>query len=159
MGWVIFIGIILIAIVWGSIEYHNDQVRELNRFNNNAVILVTYDEFVRYYMVCPAKWGLFGNEAKYYAGNYTDYKIGFKTFKDYQMYQDNLDKLHLSEKREKLLKYIKQDIETYLEKTHQDVQQEIEKIKLTMQKDADGKQDIDATILSFGNDYTFKKVD
>lgn len=151
MGWAFFGVIILIAIVSAIMDYRNNQTKKLEWFNNNAVVLVTYDEFVRYYMVCPEKWGLFGNQAKYYVGNYTNYKIGFKTFKDYQMYQDNISNLRLNEKREKFLKYIKQDIETYLEKTHQEVQQEIENIKLTMQKTAEGNQDIDATFLSFMN--------
>ena len=148
-GVVLIIGLVILMILSSVVECSNDKESSLRYVNIGSVVLVTYDELVRYYMVCPEKWSLYDGGVRYTSNDGTKYNIGFKTYKDYEMYLKNRNDLQLSKKREVFLNYMKQDIETYLKQTHEAVQQEIENIKLTMQKTAEGNQNIDATMRSF----------
>lgn len=153
-GVVIIVVLVLVMIIGSVADRNNDNKSSLRYFNIGCVVLVTYDELMRYYMVCPEKWRLDDSSVRYISDDGTRYEIGFKTYKDYEMYLKNRNDLQLSKHREAFLNHMKQDIETYLKQTHETVQQEIENIRLTMQKTSAGNQNIDATMQSF---YDFVK--
>ena len=147
------ITIAVILIVYAAIYIYSkrdDEIRSFNVFNSCCNLKITYDELERYYRSCPNKWKLSSLSITYKAQT-RKYNVGLKTYADYKKYQAMQKSLKEDTVRVLFLNEIKQDIETYLEKTHNEVEKEIDKIKLTMKKTAEGNQDIEATILSFSD--------